>query len=199
MIDILIGSKNQGKIEEIKTILDIPSINWLTYHDFKEWPKIIESDDSYQDNAAKKAAIFVSCFKIPALAEDSGLEVDALDGRPGPLSARFAGPGASDKENIEKLLKELATIPQQKRTARFRCWVALADTQGSMKMTQGICEGRIAMEPQGSYGFGYDPVFIPEGYNSTFSEMKLSEKNIISHRGKALSKMRDILLEYSNP
>lgn len=196
MIDIVIGSRNEGKIEEIKAVLEIPFINWLTYHDFKEWPQLLETADNYQDNAIHKAKTLSSFFKIAALADDSGLEVDTLDGCPGPLSARFAGTVASDEENIEKLLKELNSVPRAQRTARFRCWMALADIKGMVLLSQGVCEGRIAMQPKGSYGFGYDPIFIPQGYNLTFAEIPTDEKNRISHRGKALRKMRGLLIKY---
>lgn len=194
-MDIIIGSKNRGKIDEIKSIVNLPSVKWHTSQEFPDWPHLIESAGSYRENAINKARILTQLYGMAALADDSGLEVDALEGKPGPLSARFSGPDATDEQNIAKLLGELAGIIQEKRSARFRCWIALTDASGALVSTEGVCEGRIAERPKGSSGFGYDPVFIPEGCDRTFAEMSPAEKNSISHRGIALRKMRQEILE----
>lgn len=194
-MDIIIGSKNRGKIDEIKSILNLPSVKWHTFQEFPDWPHLTESADSYRENAINKARMLTQLYSMAGLADDSGLEVDALEGEPGPLSARFSGPDATDEENIAKLLSKLAGILQEERSALFRCWIALTDASEASVCTEGVCEGRIAERPRGSSGFGYDPVFIPEGFDRTFAEILPEEKNSISHRGIALRKMRQEILE----
>lgn len=190
MTDIIIASNNKGKIDEITAALDMSGIRWLTHKDFSDWPEIIESEPDFEGNARKKATSLASYFGKYALADDSGLEVDALGGEPGVLSARFAGePGNTDKNN-EKLLKLLEGVPYEQRTARFRCVIALASPDGDVKSSEASVEGRIVLKPSGDRGFGYDPLFIPNGHDLTMAELDLVEKNKISHRGLAIAKLR---------
>ena len=189
-MDIIVASKNRGKIEEIKSILNLPFLKWHTFEEFKDWPDLAESADTYRENALAKAKALIELYGMAALADDSGLEVDALQGKPGPLSARFAGAKASDEEDVAKLLRELAGVSSDNRSARFRCWIALVEPSGAAVTTEGVCEGSIAEAARGTSGFGYDPVFVPLGQEKTFAELPPREKNSISHRGIALRKMR---------
>ncbi len=195
MNEIILATRNDGKIVEIKRALDLPFIKWMTYKDFKEWPHIEETDITFKDNAIYKASMLARCFYRAALADDSGLEVDALDGKPGVRSARFAGENASNKDNNQKLLSLLTGIPYDKRTARFWCVLALVTTDGDNYIKEGVVEGHIALEESGAGGFGYDPLFIPKGHSKTMAEFEVSNKNEVSHRGKALKKMADLLIE----
>lgn len=190
MTDIIIASNNQGKINEITAALSMPGIRWLTHNDFSNWPEIIESEPNFEGNARKKATTLASYFGKYALADDSGLEVDALNGEPGVLSSRFAGEPANTGKNNEKLLKLLEGVPYEKRTARFRCVMALASPDGDVKTSEASVEGRIVLKPSGDRGFGYDPLFIPHGHDLTMAELDLAEKNKISHRGLALAKLK---------
>jgi len=196
-LEIVIASTNKGKIKEIKEILSLPDLSFYTYEDFVEWPEIPEVGATYEENVLTKAGVLAEWAKRPALADDSGLEVDALGGAPGLHSARYAGPKCSVQANNEKLLRELASIPFEKRTARFRCFIALVDPSRNLTLvTQGVCEGHISFQPVGQGGFGYDPLFIPLGYTKTLAQLSPAEKNAISHRGKALRKLKDLLQVY---
>jgi XTP/dITP diphosphohydrolase len=188
--DIIIASNNQGKIDEITAALNAPGIRWLTHKDFSSWPEIIETAPDFDGNARKKATLLASYFGKHALADDSGLEVDALGGEPGVRSARFAGEPANTEKNNKKLLDLLEGVPYEKRTARFRCVMALAAPDGNVKTSEASVEGRIVLKPSGSSGFGYDPLFIPNGHDLTMAELDLAEKNRISHRGLALAKLK---------
>lgn len=190
MTEIIIASNNKGKTDEIKAALSVPGIRWLTYKDFSDWPEIIESAPDFEGNARKKATSLASYFGKHALADDSGLEVDALGGEPGVLSARFAGEPANTDKNNTKLLELLEGVPYEKRTARFRCVIALASPDGEVKTSEASVEGRIVLKPSGDSGFGYDPLFIPNGHDLTMAELDLAEKNKISHRGLALAKLK---------
>ncbi len=195
MFKIVIASKNEGKIREIKEILNLPHVKFLTYKDLNDWPEMRETGKSFAENAILKAKTLVDRFKMAALADDSGLEVDALGGAPGILSARYAGSRCSSEENNAKLLRELGDRPTPQRRAHFRCYAALATPEGKIFVTEGTCEGYIAFEPVGSGGFGYDPIFIPLGRDKTLAELSTQEKNEISHRGQAFTRMRQILEE----
>lgn len=195
MIEIIIASKNPGKIREIEAFLNLEFIKWLTHEDFKEWPVTREAGQSFEENARKKALTLARWSGKSALADDSGLEVDALGGQPGVRSACFAGKNATYAQNNEKLLKLLSNVPYENRKARFRCILVLAEPSGKDHLTEGVVEGRISLEPAGQEGFGYDPIFIPNGFDKTLAEFSLEEKNKISHRGQALQKMRDELLK----
>lgn len=193
MIEIVIATSNEGKIKEIVAALPDADVKWLTAGDFEDWPEVEETEPTFEGNARKKAATLAAYFGKLALADDSGLEVDALDGRPGVLSARFSDPDATAERNNAKLLAELADVPYEERTARFHCITALADPAGGVETTEGSIAGHIVMRPSGDKGFGYDPLFIPIGYDRTMAELDIAEKNKISHRGRALREMADII------
>ncbi len=192
---IVIASKNRKKIEELKRILEGLNITILSVHDFPDLDEVKEDGLTFDENALKKARYVCQKTGLPALSDDSGLEVEALEGRPGIKSARYAGDKASDEDNIKKLLKELAGIPSEKRNARFVCCIALVFPDGKEYLFWGYVNGKIADVPKGLYGFGYDPVFIPEGFQITFAEMEPHQKDKISHRKEALDKLRDFLIK----
>ena len=197
-MEIVIASKNKGKIAEIINYDDtISKIDWLTFEDFEEIPDIEETGDSFLDNAIIKAEAISKFTRKAALADDSGLIVDVLDGKPGVRSSRFAGPHATDKENRDKLLDEIKSIKDPgKRSARFICSTILWDLgKGLIFKTDGICEGSIGFEEKGTGGFGYDSIFIPGGYDRTMAELDNREKNKISHRGKALADFYDFIVK----
>ncbi len=184
---LLVASHNEGKLRELRDLLgNIP----MTLANLNQWPNVKAVDETgatFAENASLKAAGYARQARLLTLADDSGLEVDVLGGRPGVLSARYAGVGASDQERTNKLLFELATVPLRDRLARFRCSVAIADEDGSIiHVSSGKCEGTIALAPKGSRGFGYDPIFIPNGFEETFAELGAEIKNRISHRTQAL-------------
>ncbi len=195
MTEIILATRNDGKIKEIKQALSLDFIRWLTYKDFKDWPGLDESGETFKANARAKAAGIAKYLITPALADDSGLEVDALNGQPGILSSRFAGPDADDSKNNAKLLEMLKDIRYDQRTARFRCVLALILPDGREHYAEGVAKGHIAFELSGSEGFGYDPIFIPEGHENTMAGLPLEEKNRISHRGRALTQMKEILVQ----
>ncbi len=195
MLDIIIASQNEGKIREIKEILCSPGIRLLTYKNFGAWPDVEEVGETFLENALLKAGALVDTFDTAAVADDSGLEVDALAGKPGVLSARYAGPQATDSLNNKKLLEALEGVPEDERTARFRCVAVYLELGGFSLSVQGVLEGRIATEPKGTGGFGYDPIFVPEGKSRTVGEMSLAEKNQVSHRAQAFRKLRVALQE----
>ncbi len=191
---ILIASKNKGKIKEIKKILVLPGVKLLSYEEVGEWEEIEESGKTYEENAYLKAKALVKRFNLAVVADDSGLEVEALGGRPGVNSARYAGEKATDEEKVRKLLRELEKVPEDGRRARFRCVALYLSPSGEVITAEGVLEGRISFEPKGSNGFGYDPIFIPEGNNKTLAELSLQEKNKLSHRGRAFRRLRDKLM-----
>ena len=191
--EILIATKNKHKLEEINKLLIGLDITLKNLADYPDAPEVIEDKESFIENAAKKAIEYSKFAGIPALADDSGLEVDVLDGRPGVHSARYAGEEQDDKKNITKLLNVLDDVMPNKRTAHFKCLVALAQNDNILATAEGTCEGAITSEPAGEYGFGYDPVFIPKGYDNTFSELGAEVKDKISHRAVAFNKMAEII------
>jgi XTP/dITP diphosphohydrolase len=193
-VKIVLSTKNEGKIREIKNIFNIPGIELLTYRDFEDWPSISEDGKSFEENAIKKAQVVKEKFNLPVIADDSGLEVDYLKGKPGVLSSRYSGGG--DEENIRKVLKELEGVPLEGRKARFRCVAVFLSVDDVILTAEGVCEGHIAFSPRGEKGFGYDPIFIPLGYDKTMAELSLSEKNKISHRGKAFRRLKEKVLDY---
>jgi len=193
-MEIVLATRNKKKIEEIRRItVDLP-ITILSLDNFPDCPETVEDKDTFEGNAVKKAVEVCRCTGKPALADDSGLEVDALNGAPGVYSARYAGADSkSDIRNYEKLLAELKDVPDEKRGARFVCCMALAFPGGMTKTFFGYAKGCIGHEPKGKTGFGYDPVFIPENKKITFAEMTGEEKDSLSHRGKALEKLAGFL------
>ncbi|NWF52691.1 MAG: XTP/dITP diphosphatase [Nitrospirae bacterium] len=186
MMEIVVATRNKRKVEEIKRILAEMPVKILTIEDFPECPEVEEDGRTFEENAVKKALNIARCTGKPSLADDSGLEVYALNGAPGVMSSRYAGPDSDDMKNIEKLLKEMDSLNDKKRSARFVCCIALAFPEGNIKTFFGYVEGIIGKEPKGSSGFGYDPVFYPEGHGRSFAEMSSEEKDALSHRGKAL-------------
>lgn len=192
-LEIVIASGNQGKIEEINHILKDSGVKILSLQDYPDIPPIVEDGHTFEENAVKKAETVCRFTGKISLADDSGLEVDALNGAPGVMSAMYAGEGATKKDLCEKLLKAMEDVPDQKRTARFRCVMAIAQPGRSTQTVSGECEGLIAHSMQGNYGFGYDPVFLVPSYRKTMAELGGEIKNRISHRALALHKARLIL------
>ena len=197
MMRLLIATMNQGKLREYQRLLaDVPSLELETMASLDAPVDVVEDRDTFEGNAIKKATEIAAAAGISCLADDSGLEVDALEGRPGVYSARYSGPGATDERNNEKLLEELRDLPDTSRSARFRCAIAIVDAEGRvLAVTDGTCEGRIARNPAGSHGFGYDPLFIPDGYQETMAELGPDTKNAISHRAKAALQLVPLLKE----
>jgi len=189
---IVLATRNNHKTEEVKTILKDLGLEILTLSDFPDVPVLKEEGSTFQENSLQKAHAVYLHTKIPALADDSGLEVFFLNGRPGVISARYAGDGATDEENNEKLLGQMRGVAPRRRRAQFRAVLTLFGDNGT-EVTEGICPGRLAESPRGTNGFGYDPIFIPDGFSRTYAELTFEEKNKISHRAKALEKMREIL------
>lgn len=185
MNTILLASRNPHKISELRRELRPLGIELRSSADYPDLDEVVEDRDTLEGNALKKARRAQSGTGLPALADDTGLEIEALGGRPGVRSARFAGEGATDEENLEKLLAEMKDVEQPDRGARFRTVVAFV-TPDYERTFEGICRGRILREPRGEKGFGYDPVFLPEGGRRTFAELEGEQKNNISHRGRAV-------------
>ena len=192
-LELVIATRNRRKIEEIKRMLEGLQVTLYSIDDFPGCPEVEEDADTFEGNAAKKATAVARYVGKLAMADDSGLEVDALNGAPGVWSARYAGADSDDRKNMEKLLSELRDVEEEKRYARFVCMIALAFPDGRSETFCGFAQGRIGKEPKGVSGFGYDPVFYPSGHNRTFAEMSPGEKDALSHRGKALAKLRSRL------
>lgn len=193
MKQLILASRNEHKIQELRETLADLDVELLSALDIAELGEVVEDKHTLQGNAFKKARYVFDKTNIPALADDTGLEVDALEGRPGVFSARYAGDDASYQDNTHKLLDELAEVHDPDRLAQFRTVVAYIDEQGDEHTFEGICRGKILKEERGEKGFGYDPVFQPEGYEGTFAELDASVKNEISHRGRAIRKFHDWL------
>jgi XTP/dITP diphosphohydrolase len=191
-ITLVIATSNPGKFKEIAALLD--GLNVLLQPlDRIEVPP--EGGESFQENAGVKATAVARASRQLALADDSGLEVEALGGQPGVRSARFGGSQATDADRNALILENLQGVPTAKRTARFRCVVAVADPQGRTRFAEGVCEGRIASAPRGTRGFGYDPIFEIPSLGKTFAEIEPEVKNRLSHRAKAMAGARVILQE----
>ena len=189
---LLLASANQGKLRELRTILDgLPvELVGLAEAGLGEPPEVEETGDTFLANALLKGRAYAAWSGLAAVADDSGLEVDALGGAPGVRSARYAGPGAGDQANLHKLLAALAGVPPERRTARFRCAAVLVDPAGGEWHAEAAWEGRILDTPRGSGGFGYDPVFLPDGWDRTSAEVDQPTKDAASHRGKAFRALR---------
>lgn len=184
---IAIATRNAHKLRELLRICRDWPVEWLTVetHPGRWPPDVEEPHDSYLDNALEKARLVSRSLGVPAVADDSGIEVDGLDGAPGPRSARYAGEDATDAENLGKLLVAIARFPSRHRTARYRCIAAIAWPDGSEMHAEAVCEGILIADPRGTGGFGYDPAFVPEGEIRTMAELSDEEKDEISHRGRA--------------
>lgn len=194
MDTIVLASRNKHKIKELRETLSPLGIELKSTYDFPNLEEVEEDADTLEGNALKKARYVHEQTGFPALSDDTGLEVDALNGRPGVFSARYAGENASDQENVDKLLDELAGLPMERRGAQFRTVAALVTDEG-FHTFEGVCRGTIRTKERGNGGFGYDPVFIPAGYKKTFAELDPEIKNEISHRGKAIMKFFEWLKE----
>ncbi|MGI9054694.1 MAG: RdgB/HAM1 family non-canonical purine NTP pyrophosphatase [Pyrinomonadaceae bacterium] len=193
-MQILAGTKNAGKIRELKELLAGLPINLQSLNEFENIVEPEETGATFAENAALKAVYYARETGLAALADDSGLEVEALNNAPGVYSARYAGATASDAEKISKLLNEIKTVKEENRSARFVCAIALTDKSGEIIFqTEGICRGKIASAPAGKNGFGYDPVFIPEGFDETFGELSGAIKSNLSHRARAIEKIIQFL------
>lgn len=192
---VVVATANRGKLEEIRSAFGFEGWEFVTAVDLGAAPlDIAETGTTFEENARLKAHAYREAFGCAALADDSGLEVDALGGAPGVYSARYAGESATDADNNVKLLAELAGLPDVARAARFRCVMVLVDEDGSEMVASGTCEGTIADEGRGAGGFGYDPLFLPVATpGRTMAELGRDEKNAISHRGAALRALREAL------
>ncbi len=190
---LLLATNNAGKVAELRQLLDGCGWELVTPADIGLSLQVAESGQSYEDNARRKALHYAQASGLVALADDSGLEVDALGGRPGIFSARYAGPDRTDGERVQALLDELRDVPDERRTARFRAVIAVARPDGRVDTAEGAVEGRISRAPRGANGFGYDPVFLLPERGLTTAELPPDEKHAVSHRGVAARKARAIL------
>jgi len=182
---LLLATNNRGKARELKELLRELPMELVLPGELGITAGVEETGGTFEENAKIKATALARRSGLLALADDSGLEVDALGGEPGPLSARYAGEGASDKERVDYLLAKLKGVPREKRTARFRCVIAIATPEGKVELCFGECQGLITFGPKGEKGFGYDPVFYFPGLEKTMAELPLDVKNKVSHRGVA--------------
>lgn len=187
---LMLATENQHKVAEIRSLLEDLKIEVSHLAELDEMPELTETGETFAENALEKALACARATGELSLADDSGLVVDALGGAPGVRSARYAGEGATQEDLIAKLLEEMVDVPEDRRTARFVCALSLALPDGEVRRWEGTVEGVIAHEPRGTGGFGYDPVFIYPPAGITFAEMAAEEKNLVSHRGAALSKFR---------
>jgi XTP/dITP diphosphohydrolase len=193
---VIVATGNRGKLAEIRAALAFPGWDFVTAEDLGvERLDIAEDGETFTDNALIKAYFYRERFRMPALADDSGLVVDALNGEPGIRSARYSGQDATDAENNAQLLRGLAGVPLEKRTARFQCALVYVDERRMPTAAYGSCEGRIGLVARGDGGFGYDPLFLPDAAPGlTMAELPMALKNEISHRGRALAALREALL-----
>jgi XTP/dITP diphosphohydrolase len=206
-LQLLIATHNAGKIRELQqALLELP-VDLRHLAEFPNISTVAETGNTYEQNATLKALAYAEQSGISAIGDDSGLEVDALDGKPGVLSARYGGDNATDEDRTRKLLRELMAQPDRERKARFVCCIVFAgwglgsrvnegEAPRVLNVSLGVCEGKIAEEPRGTAGFGYDPVFIPNGYSETFGELSAGVKARLSHRAKALSDTRRFLDQF---
>ena len=192
---VVIATKNEGKIREIVPYFTGLDIQWLTFKDFKDFPDIVEDGHTFEENARIKASQIAKWTTFAALADDSGLEVDFLNNEPGVFSSRYSGPGATDASNRKKLLSAMQQAKTaQERKARFVCHMVLwHPSEGLIAKSRGTCAGRIGFEEKGTGGFGYDRLFIPQGFDKTMAALSEEEKNAISHRGKAIKELAKTL------
>ncbi|MHB9144065.1 MAG: XTP/dITP diphosphatase [Symbiobacteriia bacterium] len=190
---VVLATRNPGKVAELARLLAGTGITVVSLAEFPAAPEVEETGATFAANALLKAQAAAVHTGLVALADDSGLEVDALAGRPGVYSARFAGPHASDEDNNQKLISLLTAVPIARRTARFRSAVAIVTPDGRSEVTDGACKGSILHSPRGTDGFGYDPLFLVPELGKTFAELTMEEKNRISHRGRALRRALQLL------
>ena len=198
MIKLLVATNNKGKLEEYRSLLAGIPFEMVSPAEARICLEVKESGKTFEDNATLKARAFAAVSGLLTLADDSGLEVDALGGEPGVMSARYAGEGASDAQRVQYLLSKLKDVPPEKRTARFRCVIAIAAPEGNVRLCAGECRGTIISEPRGGHGFGYDPVFYFPELGKTMAELPMEVKNRISHRGRAAAEARKILMQMAS-
>ena len=191
--ELVLATRNRHKIEELVALLGNQGITIHTLDEFPDAPDVLEDGDTCEANAVKKARAIAEFTGLPAVTDDTGLEVDALGGRPGVYAARYAGEDATYEDNCRKLLQELTGVPRERRTARFLTVAAIALPSGEIRVVQGMLEGKIADEASGTLGFGYDPLFLIPELGKTLAQLSADQKNTISHRAKAFLKMREIL------
>ncbi len=191
---LLLGTNNKAKVREYRVLLEGIPCEIITPAELGITQPVEESGETLEQNAVLKAKAYALMSNLTALADDSGLEVDALGGEPGVLSARYAGEGVSDRERIEYLLAKITDVPWEQRGARFRCIIAVASPDGEVTLCQGECPGIITFEPKGAGGFGYDPVFYLPELDKTMAELSMEQKNRLSHRGRAAMEARNILI-----
>lgn len=196
MEKLVVATKNKGKISEIKKVLQGMHFEIVSMGDLGINVDVVEDGKTFEENSLKKAVEICNICKTTVIADDSGIEVDYLDGAPGIYSARFGGPEATDDQRNEKLLNLLKEVPFEKRTARFVCAIAVAFPDGRSFVVRDTCEGFVDFEPKGDNGFGYDPLFYVSEYDKTMAELGMNIKNEISHRAKALKKMKAKIVEY---
>jgi XTP/dITP diphosphohydrolase len=190
---LLVATRNEDKVKEISEIISELDIQWLSLDDLEIELTVAEIGNTFETNAIIKAEAYAATSGMLTLADDSGLEVDALDGRPGVLTARYGGASLSPVQRFELLLEEMRDVPWESRDARFRCVVALASPEGLIGTASGVCEGIIALEPVGSGGFGYDPIFFLPEMDATMAQLMSIDKHRISHRGRALAAIAPML------
>ncbi len=192
-LEVVIATRNSGKLREIRQILAPLGLKVLSLEDFPEIPDILEDGRTFGENAVKKAAAVARGTGRTSIADDSGLAVDSLGGSPGVFSSRYAGEGATDADRYNKLLREMAGVPAGRRGAAFVCALAVVSPEGRAEVVEGECRGEIAFSPRGPHGFGYDPVFLIPALAKTMAELEPEAKNRISHRARALEKLKQVL------
>lgn len=193
--ELVLATRNPDKGRELEALLKDLDIRIRTLAEFPDAPEVVEDGETCEANAVKKAVMIAQYTKLPAVADDTGLMVQALGGRPGVHAARYAGEGATYESNCAKLLQELAGVPRERRGARFVTVAAIADPEGKVEVVQGILDGLITDRPAGTKGFGYDPVFLVPEIGKTLAQLTPEEKNRISHRARAFAKMKQLLKE----
>ena len=191
--ELVLATRNRNKVIELVALLGDLGITIRTLDEFPDAPDVVEDGDTCEANAVKKARAIAESTGLPAVADDTGLEVDALGGRPGVYAARYAGEDATYEDNCQKLLRELTGVPREQRTARFLTVAAIALPSDGIRVAQGTLEGVIAEEASGTLGFGYDPVFLIPELGKTLAQLSADQKNTISHRAKAFAKVREML------
>jgi XTP/dITP diphosphohydrolase len=191
--ELVLATRNRNKVIELVALLGDLGITIRTLDEFPDAPDVVEDGDTCEANAVKKARVIAEFTGLPAVADDTGLEVDALGGRPGVYAARYAGEDATYEDNCRKLLRELTGVPREQRTARFLTVAAIALPSDGIRVAQGTLEGVIAEEASGTLGFGYDPVFLIPKLGKTLAQLPADQKNMISHRAKAFAKVREML------
>ena len=197
--ELVLATRNRHKVTELVALLRDLGITIRSLDEFPDAPDVVEDGATCEANAIKKAAAIAEFTGLPAVADDTGLEVDALGGRPGVYAARYAGEGATYEDNCQKLLRELMGVPRERRTARFVTVAAIALPSGDVQVAQGTLDGAIAEEAIGTVGFGYDPVFFVPAQGKTLAQLSADQKNKISHRAKAFTQAKDLLQEMEFP